>query len=381
MNELYENIIESMGEGVVSVDLDLKISLFNLWAEKITGISRDAALGKDIDEIFSLDSWLTDLIKETLTKGKLHAEFEETLHRKFSKPVKISITTRQIQDNNGVVTGALWFMRDISGIKSIEQDALRKDRLAYIGTFATNLAHEVRNPLLGIRGAAQLLSKKIVKSTDPALTENSKLIEYTEVIITEADRLNATVNDMLNFARPRAIKKNPINIHKVIDKVILLVQQKDEEDGQVLQTKIKREYDPSLPDIIGDENQLTQVFLNLIKNSIDATESKKTTSGDEDLKDKDSITIRTKVVTDFRIKKELSETTQFAQIEIEDSGTGIPEEELEKIFTPFFTTKDFGTGLGLPITYRIIKEHSGFLKIDSQLGEGTTVRIMLPTVI
>lgn len=376
MSELSENIIESLGEGVVSVDLDMKITSFNLWAEKLTGISRDAGLGKGMEEIFSLDPWLIEIIEETLKKGKIFAEFEETLHRKFSTPVQISVTTRQIQNNDGTLIGALWFMRDISGIKSLEQDTLRKDRLAYIGTFATNLAHEVRNPLLGIRGAAQLLSKRISKSADKNLSENKKLTEYTEVIIKEADRLNATVNDMLNFARPRAINKKPINIHQIIDKVLILAQQ--DKGGQIT-GQVKREYDPSLPDVIGDENQLTQVFLNLIKNALDAVAGAH--GDDSNKKTTPLLTIRTRIITNFRLKKEQSETAKFAEIEIEDRGIGIAKEELEKIFTPFFTTKDHGTGLGLPISYRIIKEHDGFLKFDSTLGRGTTVRIMLPTTI
>lgn len=371
MSELHENIIESMGEGVISTDLDLNITVFNLWAEKLTGISRDGAINKNIKEVFSLDPWLSDLVSETLEKGKIFAEFEETMHRKFSSPVNVSITTGQIQDNDGTVTGALIFMRDISGIKSLEKDTLRKDRLAYIGTFATNLAHEVRNPLLGIRGAAQLLSKKITKAITPEISGDTKLTEYTEVIIKEADRLNSTVNDMLNFARPRAINKKPINIHQVIDKVVLLT----EEDNNNNTVRIKREYDPSLPDVIGDENQLTQVFLNLIKNALDAVRS----TGVED--DTPKLIIRTRIVTDFSLKKETSSSAKFSEIEIEDRGIGIDEDELEKIFTPFFTTKDHGTGLGLPISYRIIKEHDGFLKIESKLGIGTTIRIMLPTTI
>ena len=356
MTDIYENILESLGEGLISVDTELNITVFNLWAEKLTGTSRDSAIGKPMDEVFALDKWLTDLIKDTIKSSKTYTEFEETLHRKFSGPAKVSVTSRQIYDNDGNLTGALWFMRDITGIKSIKKEALRKDRLAYIGSFATNLAHEVRNPLLGIRGAAQLLGKKV---------EDEKLKEYSEVIIKEADRLNATVNDMLNFARPRAIQKKQINIHQVIDSVIMISEKDDDT------VKIKREYDPSLPDVIGDENQLTQVIMNTVRNATDAA---KETSAD-----RPQIIIRTRIVTDFRLKKDDSDAAKFSQIEIEDNGCGIAEEELEKIFTPFFTTKAHGTGLGLPISYRIVKEHDGFLKVDSTLGTGTTVTIMLPT--
>ena len=146
-------------------------------------------------------------------------------------------------------------IKDLSGIKSLETGSLRKERLAYIGTFAANLAHELKNPLSGMRGAAQLLARRV---------HDEKLKDYTGVIMREADRLNAILNDMLNFARPGKLNKKECNIHKILDSAVLLLS-----DGAPAETFV-REYDPSLPPLFADEGQLTQVFLNLVKRQIPA---------------------------------------------------------------------------------------------------------------
>ncbi|MBI5588616.1 MAG: PAS domain S-box protein [Deltaproteobacteria bacterium] len=350
---MYEDIVENLAEGVVAVDREMMVRVFNQSAEKMTGVSRSLVIGRPLSEVFKRDQRIIEMIEKTLREGRLFAEYDEKLHRRFSEPLPVGVTTSQIFDTNGNLTGAAALIKDLSGVKSLEAGTLRKERLAYIGTFAASLAHEIRNPLSGIRGAAQLLSKKV---------KDEKLGGYTGVIMKEADRLNLIVNEMLDFARPAKLNKKPVNIHMVLDSVILLLQ-----EGLKPPALVKG-YDPSLPPVWGDDNQLTQVFLNLVKNAKEA------------IGENGSIQVTTRMITEFHIVDESSPGGKMAAVEIRDNGCGIRHEDLEKIFTPFFTTKPRGSGLGMAISLKIIKEHGGFLKIDSAPCKGTTVAVYLPTV-
>ncbi|MBI5901936.1 MAG: PAS domain-containing protein [Deltaproteobacteria bacterium] len=346
-----EDILENLAEGVVAIDLDMDVRVFNQSAEKITETSRSVAIGRPLKDLFRSDPRVVEILEKTLKEGRLFAEYEVKLHRKFSGEVPVVITTSQVFDVDGVLSGAAALIKDLSGIKSIEEGSLRKERLAYIGAFASNLAHEIKNPLTGIRGAAQLLSRR-VKDRD--------LTEYTGVIMSEADRLNIILNDLLDFARPATLNKKKINIHMVLDSVMLILR----EGGST--PRFIKEYDPSLPPVFGDEHQLTQVFLNLIKNAKEAI------SGDG------AIHVLTRMITEFHLVDAGSPGGKMAAVEIRDNGCGIKGEDLERIFTPFFTTKPKGSGLGMAISLKIVKEHGGLLKIDSSPGKGTTVEVYLP---
>lgn len=350
-----EDIIESMTEAVIAINpsASMNIRIFNQAAERITEMSREKVSGKALRESFSLDPWLADIAERTIKEGTLYSEYAGTLHRWFSSPIPVGVSTNRIFDKLGELCGVTLTIKDLSGIKAIEAETTRKDRLAFLGTFAAKLAHEIRNPLSGIRGAAQLVDRKI---TDPEIKEFSKLI------IDEVDRLAIIVKEMLNFTRPAKLVTEPINIHQILDQVILILS-----EGESA-LPIKKEYDPSLPMISGDANQLTQVFLNLLKNAKEASD------------DGVQVRVATKMATDFHLTKEGGSASSFALIEIKDNGTGIEAKDIEQIFTPFFTTKKNGSGLGMSISLSIIKEHNGFIKIDSKPGEGTVMLVYLPTL-
>jgi len=364
---ISENIIECLGEGVICIDTSLIITVYNQAAERISGLSRSLAIGKHISDIFPKDTWFTEILKKTLREGKIFIEHENIIYQRGAqiKPgvdgiVPINVSTSVITDSNGDMIGAVALLRDLSSIKTIQEESVRKDRLAFLGTFAAGVAHEVKNPLGGIRGAAQLLSRRI---------KEKGLTEYTNVIVREVDRLNKILEEVLDFANPRKINPLPINIHEVLDTIILL----GDAMAQNKEVRIIKSYDPSLPLITGDKEPLTQVFLNLIKNSIEAV----TRDGE--------IMVNTRVLTDFHLVEGREanihsghKTAKMASIEIKDNGCGISKENMEKIFTPFFTTKAKGSGLGLALSFRIIKEHGGFFRIESTEGKGTTISVFLP---
>lgn len=350
----YEDIVEGLSEGVIAVDLSLNVCVLNQSAEKICEVSRNLVIGRHVREVFKRDERPVEMLDDTLKRGKLFAEYEEKLKRRFGGELPVGITTSQIFDAHGALSGAVAVIKDLSGIKSLEAGSLRRDRLAFIGEFAANLAHEIKNPLSGIRGAAQLLSKRI---GDAALSD------YTDIIIREADRLNNVLKEMLDFARPSRLVKKDLNIHKVLDGVILIMQEGLEPDA------LRRDYDPSLPPVYGDEGQLTQVFLNLVKNAKEAIS-------------KDGhIQIVSRMTTDFHLIGDSGEGGKMALIEIKDDGPGINAEDMDRIFTPFFTTKAKGSGLGLPISLKIIKEHGGLLNIGPSPGGGTTAVVHLPVAV
>jgi two-component system nitrogen regulation sensor histidine kinase GlnL len=363
------DVLESLADGIIGLDSNLSVCSFNQAAEVLCEVSRTTAVGRPLASVFPKDPDFVAHVAATMSSGRLLTDHHQNLSRRFSGPVAVAVTTSRILDNNGTVIGTVVAIKDRSGIKSLEGAALRKDRLAYIGTFAANLAHEIKNPLGGLRGAAQLITRK---------TKDKTLTEYAELVIREADRLNGIVTSMLDFARPARRTNNRLNIHQLLDSAVELLK----DEG----VQLVRAYDPSLPSVAGDSGSLRQVFLNLIKNGVEAC---------KEMDRPGSVTIETRIITDFHmtvpaeeVDDEESETAKprpnaragtMAAVIIRDNGTGIEEADMEKIFTPFFTTKPRGSGLGMALSLKIVREHHGLIQIESSPGKGTTVTVYLPT--
>jgi two-component system nitrogen regulation sensor histidine kinase GlnL len=222
-----------------------------------------------------------------------------------------------------------------------------------LGTLAAGLAHEIRNPLGGIKGAAQLLKR--------AVDHDPSLLEYANIMIREVDRVDKLIEQLLDLARPAKLELTAVNIHEILEDVLLLETQ----TAEALRIAVKKRFDPSLPSIRGDRAQLTQVFLNLVKNSFQA------------MHQGGVLTVATRLETDFHIRGQGADRSRWIWVDIEDQGVGIKEEDLPHIFSPFFTTKNNGTGLGLAVCDRIVREHSGLIRVESIEGKGTTFRISL----
>ena len=236
----------------------------------------------------------------------------------------------------------------------------RSDRLATLGMIAAGIAHEVKNPLVGIRGAAQLLKSELRQAEEAGAGGN--LTEYLDVILKEADRLNSVLEGILDFTRLKPLEIKTYNIHSILDRVLLL----NEEYARQSSVVLSRLYDPSLPDIIGNQNQLIQVFLNIIKNATEAMRS----GG--------KLTVVTRMSDLFTSVQADGKKHRLMVVKVSDTGSGIKQEHLSEIFTPFFTTKDRGVGLGLALSYQIVQEHLGTIRVESQEQEGTTFSVYLP---
>jgi two-component system nitrogen regulation sensor histidine kinase GlnL len=227
-----------------------------------------------------------------------------------------------------------------------------RDRLAALGEMAAGLAHEIRNPLGGIKGAAQLLRAEM---TDP------DLVRCTDLIIHEVDRLAGLVDQLRDLGSPPALVIEAVNIHRVLNDVLTL-----ERAAGADALTVRLVFDPSLPEVLADEAKLRQVFLNLVKNALEA------------MGDTGTLTITTRIETDFHVRHDARDRGQFLSIDVEDTGPGIAAEDCERIFTPFFTTKTSGTGLGLAVSEHLVAQHGGTIRIESELGRGTRVRVRLP---
>ncbi len=229
----------------------------------------------------------------------------------------------------------------IDKMKSAQEHMVKTEKLYAVGEFSAGIAHEIKNPLTPI-----MMLMRRVKEEKESLTEND-----IEIIEEELQRIDKIVTEFLAFARPDKVEKTEVNINEVLKEVIAITRPKMDHSSIYHNEK----YSPSLPDITGSHDALKQVFLNIILNALQAMDSHGGT-----------MTIETS-----------TDNGNLLAV-INDTGTGIPEEDLERVFDPFFTTKNDGTGMGLALTHNIISDHSGKIDIDSVQGKGTTVKVILP---
>jgi len=239
----------------------------------------------------------------------------------------------------GQRTGLVLIGRDISNLKAAEELALRREKLSVVGELAAGIAHEIRNPLTTIKGFVQLQKEK-----------NESTSQISNIILSELDRINQIVSELLVFSKPQSKILKEFELKELLDYVIKLTSH----EATLYNVKIIIENDADHAVLYGDMNELIQVFVNVIKNSIDAMPNGGRTK------------IRTKRIEDK------------VQIEVIDTGVGIPKERLEKIGEPFFTLKEKGMGLGLTMSNKIIQDHKGIFEIKSKVGFGTKVVITLP---
>ncbi|MGC3999984.1 MAG: ATP-binding protein [Anaeromyxobacter sp.] len=218
---------------------------------------------------------------------------------------------------------------------------------------AAGLAHEIKNPLAGLQGSAELLARE---AEGPAR-------EYAQVIAREAKRVDGLVRELLDLARPAALQTAPVNIHNVLGDVLVLARGMPGGDG----IEFTERYDPSLPAVSGDDEKLTQVLLNLMRNAIEAVQDR----------DNPQISLETGVAG-LRLRSASGRTRPLARIAVLDNGQGIGEPMVHRLFTPFATSKPHGTGLGLAISRRIIEAHGGRIEVKNRQGGGAEATVYLP---
>ena len=356
LDEYYANVIDSVGDGVIVLDQQGTVTLINPAAEEITGISRRQGQGQTFNDIFAGVKNLLEMVAKTAASGMTISDYENIALTKASHITPVSATTSPLLQDNGEQIGTILILRDLTNIRELERAVRQADRLSTLGTLAAGLAHEIKNPLGGIKGAAQLLERE--------LPDGSELCDYTGIMLKEVQRVNRIVEELLELASPRPLKPSKVNLHKTLGDILIL--QKRAVGKKTV--NFLQQFDPSIPPLLGDESLLIQLFLNLIKNAVEA------------VRENGVIRVTSRVVADYSMTQKGERRSRMVAIEISDDGPGIQKDDMEHLFTPFFTTKPNGTGLGLAICHKIVSEHRGMIKVDSEPTKGTTFTVMLPLI-
>jgi two-component system nitrogen regulation sensor histidine kinase GlnL len=350
---LYRHIFLSLTDGVLLLSRDMTILRGNLAVEEMFLASRDTFEGKSLETFFPEQPLLFAKIREVFDTGTTYCDIECRGLRKFAAFPAV-LTLSPMLDPEGGTEHVVLLAKDVSLLKELQETARQMERSSGLDVLALGMAHEIKNPLVAIGGSAQLLLRDL---------ESPEQKKYLEVVISEVNRINRMVERMLDFARPGQLDLKPVNIHKALEEILALEKVRlAQKKGRFVQC-----YDPSLPLVEADEDKLKQVFLNLIQNAVDAVPE-----GGE-------IKLITRVGQAYAVKTAAQTSSRLSLIvEIADSGPGIAPDKMQHLFTPFYTTKKKGNGLGLPISLKIVEEHQGKIKIVSEPGKGATAQIILP---
>ncbi|MFV0439228.1 MAG: cache domain-containing protein [Desulfopila sp.] len=350
MNEIIElktfndDILRSVSSGIITVNRQDEITSFNEMAGKILNLDLNDPLASTSPQLGRIQVVLhrTLVNGEPLTSGQL--EFYNATDGHF---VFLELNTSLLRNSSGQVIGAIADLRDITRRKKIEEEMVRVEKLASLGELSAGMAHEIRNPLAGMKTSAQVLSKRLNAESDMVLLNG---------IIASIDRMNNTVTDLLNFSRPKQSCPAPCRLPEIIGESMNMLREK------LRKSKIELVLDNAedLPMAMVDREQIQQVVINLALNAMKAMPSGGT------------LTVSTRA--------RLSSEQNFIELSFIDNGIGIQKEHRGKIFNPFFTTDPKGTGLGLSIVQKLLEKNKGSIQIDSMVKKGTHAVILLPVV-
>ncbi|MCB9098791.1 MAG: response regulator [Anaerolineales bacterium] len=340
-----ESIIQNLTNGLIAVDAQNRVTVFNPAAAAMLGYSADKILHQPLPASMDQADRLMNIFKATQQSGSAQPRQEITIQHQDERHLPISISTAPLlADDQQATTGVVAVIEDLSEIKALEAERRRLDRLAALGEMSAVVAHEIRNPIAGIAAGVDYLTRNL--PAESAEAEGAALIQG------EISRVNRILEDILFVARPLQLNFSAASLPAIIDKVI----QRYQRQAAAKAIEIRCDCDHHLPVIEVDSQRLEQVFNNLILNAIQAM------SGGGPMS----------------IEGGLDPSGRHISITISDSGPGIPADIQTRIFEPFFTTKTKGTGLGLSIARQIIEAHNGAITIETRSGHGTQFIINLP---
>jgi two-component system, NtrC family, nitrogen regulation sensor histidine kinase GlnL len=352
-----DNILGSLTTGIVTIDLDGRVVTLNPEAELLTGFFRGEAAGRYCTELFAHTPELSDLLMETLASHAPIAGVPLTLRRRNGSTLPIEFSTAPLKGGEGKNLGVIGVFRDVTLLRQLESDLQRSDRLAALGTMAAGLAHEIKNPLTSLLTFSRHLERRF---DDPNFRER-----FGSVVPRELERINGIVERLLELARPARMSFAQVRLPELLDRAIELYADQLDERG----IAVVREYARDVPSIQADRDALYRVFVNLIANALDAM------PGGGQLIVRSGWTASRDPLPPTRRR-----LANRVKIEVEDTGDGIEASETNRIFNPFYTTRDHGTGLGLALAHKVVQDHSGVISFRSTPGRGTTFTIVLPLV-
>lgn len=359
-----EAVFNNLDEAVFLFDKKGRLIFINKAGEEFLGRSYKEIEHRQFRYLFSDAKDIAMLVQKTITEGRSFncKEMEVDIGRAANIDLNLSpfysdYDSTETRKTSWGVSGAILCIRE--NLTLTEREDYHFDSLLYL---LGSIAHEIKNPLSGIKGAAQILR---------ASAENSEGEECLNLILKETDRLNSVLHSYLTMTRTPVF--NQLNIHEVIEHALKVMKTSIEEK----KIAVNKSYDPSLPNIAGDESKLLQVFINLLKNAVEAMKTSKNRT----------MRISTRPSNEYMViyekrgagKKDTKTKKQrWVVVNIEDTGAGIPRDEINRIFLPFYTKKDGGSGLGLALSKKIVRDHGGIIKVKSKAGAGAAFSIYLP---
>jgi len=342
LKDFSENIIESLKIGVVTVDLENRVESWNPLLEELLEVKRGDAIGQNLRNILPAD--LAAEISSRSADGHVSGIYKFPLNVRNGRHSVVNVSIAPLLGKDGARLGRLILLDDITQRVRLEEQIVQNEKLTSLGLLAAGVAHEVNTPLAVISNYIQMLAKQI-----PGDDPRQKTIER---IVKQTFRASEIVNNLLNFSRTGGADFNEVNLNAVLDETLTLVQH----PFRTARVNVLRNYGGNLPSVLGSTTRLQQVFLNLFMNARDA------------MPGGGMLEVRT------------GAHNGSVEVEITDTGAGISADDLNRIFDPFFTTKTSGrgTGLGLSVSYGIIKEHAGKVDVRSTPGKGTSFRLEFP---
>lgn len=357
---LMDKVVDSLPVSLHVVDRDLRIVAWNRNREiGGQGIERQQVIGRNVFEVFSkmpryrLEREFT----QVFATGELSRFEQESTVDGNTRHWLISKIPMRLEENSQEITHVITVGEEVTEQKKMNAAIIHAEKLAGIGRLASGIVHEINNPLATIAACTEALQARL-EEIPSLLSETRKdFREYLGLVNDEAFRCKGITNSLLDFSRQREAEKNPYDVNYLIEQTLRLVKH----HPKLKKLQLRTELSEGLPKINANEGQIKQVFLALVTNACDAVDE-----------NTGSLTIRTALIK--------SNGQSFIGVEFTDNGVGIAPEIQAKIFEPFVTTKPFGqgTGLGLAVCYGIVADHNGKIEVVSQVGQGTTMRVLLP---
>lgn len=352
---LLFQILDSLSIGVVVLDHQDLLTMANYSARRLLPEIPRGYASLDILKVLEGRPGLRDIVQAATRQGAYVLEIEHDLGTP-ADPWPVRVTTLPLKDPHKRTRGTLLLVHDVREVVRMERQMRTAERLSALGTLAAAMAHEIRNPLEAMDLNLALLERGLA-GLQSAAPEEDKTGKYVKILESEIVRLAGIVENFLSFARPSRIQTSEIRLDAILRQIVDLLS--NQAQSQKVRLELSSEGDPK---VLGSEDQLKQAFLNLVINSLEA------------MPNGGLLSIHAEV---SRISGSPG-AKDLAVVRIQDTGVGIPKEQLAHLFDPFFTTRPKGTGLGLTIVHRVIHEHKGDIRVTSILGEGTTFTVELP---
>ena len=346
-----DNILASLPTGIVTVDLEGRVVTLNPAAELMTGYFAGEVAGRYCTEVFAHTPELAELLMETLASHVAATDVSLTLRRRDGRGLPVELGVSRLRGSEGKELGVIAIVRDLTRVRQLEDRLRRSDRLAAVGELAAGLAHKIKNPLTPLL----TFSRRLTRKFDDADFRD----KFQTVVPRELERINGIVEGLLALARPARLDFEPVRLPALLERAVELYGARIETQG----VEIQRQYGADLPTVWADPEALYQALVDLVTNALDA------------MPNGGRLVLRAGW---SHRGDDLPGRARRVAVEIEDSGAGIAPHDAERIFDPFFSTKESGTGLGLALTHRIVEDHGGSIDVRSAPGAGTTFRLVLP---